>query len=137
MPTVDDVPAVEVGAADVPPVPPAPMVIVTGVFAGSVINPSKYPPPPPPPPAYQPPPPPPPTSMHRQIRSVRLVTVVVPVTVYTVYVTDPITTVLTVVFDANDIPDVVPLLDRKRLRYLPPVRVVPPAFVTLMIKIGS
>jgi len=65
------------------------------------------------------------------MRSVMLVTVVVPVTVYAVYVTDPITTVLTVVFDANDIPAVVPLLDRNRLRYLAPVRFAPPALVTL------
>ena len=65
------------------------------------------------------------------MRSVRLVTVVVPVTVYAVYVTDPIPTVLTVVFDANDIPAVVPLLDRTRLRYLAPVRFAPPALVTL------
>ena len=69
------------------------------------------------------------------MRSVRLVTVVVPVTVYAVYVTDPITTVLTVVFDANDIPAVVPLLDRTRLRYLAPVRFAPPALVTLTARL--
>ena len=65
------------------------------------------------------------------MRSVMLVTVVVSVTVYAVYVTDPITTVLAVVFDANDIPDVVPLLERTRLRYLAPVNPEPPALLTL------